>query len=273
MSLIKETTALANGATDTVKDTKVSQILGIRIRRAAAIPLAGTSFQIGDLVNYLKLIFISTKLTTTMENLAVNINLFELIKQSTDYKGMCRGSINVDGTSLDIFCPIIQSDGQLGGSRVGQDDKQVPWQLDLVNSTGGVMDITYVGTSFNPGTGYIEYGVNTLENQLQANIPATFNKLMIENTFNRVDMVVNGLMQTYTPVDSEVLTNLDDEVVIGMDVNDGGVTFQVVLWPSDAGSFVVMNTAKLQVQQCMLYRLQAASPVINYSTATFKIRS
>lgn len=264
MSLIKTTAALAAGQTDTAKDTKVSQILGLRLR-AASIPLVETGvFNMSDLVIWLKKILVSTKLTTSSKSLIVNMNLFELIKQSTDYKGMCRGSIVSDGTLIDMYIPIIQSNGQLGDEKM-----QMEWQIDLVNNTALALQIDYFGTSLNKGDSFIEYMPNTLENQLIADIPATFNKILIENTFNKVDAVVGGLMQQFIPEDSQVITNLDDEVVIGMDVTNAATNDvdQKILYPSDAGSFKLNNVAPSIISQLRMYRLPGGA-IINYSTAT-----
>jgi len=261
MSKIQETAVLAaEGGAVSIKDTKVSEVLTLEL--VADVEIAGATFAMSDLVTFLKTIVMSSKLTRGSTNLAVNVNLFELIKHSTNYKGLCRGQIDANGSNLNLTVPIIQSNGLLSGL-------EYDWQADVVNNNVNPVSVTSYGFSFKNGNAFFKYSVNTLENQLEGEIVPNFTKINIQTNFNQVDVVIGGQMQKIEPSDAKNIMNLDDEIVIALDVRNADNVYdkQMLLLPSDTGSVTIYNT-EIPVAKMVLYRLNNAAPAINYSTST-----
>jgi hypothetical protein len=265
MSLIKSITALASGASGTAKDTKVSQLLSIKIS-GMTLPVAGARYANSDLIDFLSDILITTKLTRSQKTLAVNMSLWDLIKLSTDYKGMCYGLLADDiGQGFEINIPILQSDGVLDGDTMD-------WQIDIVNNSAVAFNIDIYGNSMCAGTGYLEYQKNSLENQLQADVVCNFDKINIETTFNKINAVMGGKQQEIQPEDAVVYMNLNDEVVVDMFVplsDASGIGSAQIIFPSQTGSVTFVNAKGQEISQLTLFRLQAGASIA-YSTVTFK---
>jgi len=258
MSLIGEGT-IANNGVLSVKDTKISEILGIKLT-AGSIPVQDGLFRMSDLVAYLKGIVVNTKTTRKDGTLAVNVTMYDLIVSSTDFKGLAKGSITrLGGAGLELNVPIVQADGRL----------DIDWQIDVTNKTGASFDVQIYGSSKRQGTMYVKYSPNSLSNELNATIDTNFNKIMIQNTFNQIDTVVSGISENIRPEDGIIETNLSDEIVIAMDVIEADTTItQSILLPSDTGYYILYNTDNQRVSYLKLYRETNSDPAINYMMST-----
>ena len=275
MSLLKAFLALPAGATATVKDSKMCQILGLKIVVASILPdpLAINSAS-AAIKQFLKKLILTTQFSQTSTPMATNLNLFDAIVLSTDMAGIAKAKctpiltagVVTSYDNVEFFIPLIQGNGEI----------VLNWQADLFNNSATAIDVSFFSNSENMGDTYYEYNAFTLDNDLQVNIKTDFAKILVETNFSQINMTYNTdpnapLSVKLTPEDAIIYDNLKDTAVIVTDVDfiiagACDVVLSDVMMPSDTGKYILLNSG---VSSFVLFRLDGA-PAIPYATAKVK---
>jgi len=260
MSRLSDATAIPVNGSLVVKDSKLSQILAIKLAPSggSAIPiLAGPAVRFEDVLDFLGDIFITTQFTKSNRPICTNVSLRDLMILSTDYKGMALGNSEAGGDNFGFNIPLIQSNGQIDSD----------YQITIVNRSTIAFECEIFGNSLTAGNAFIEYSTNTLDNSLNVDIVPNFQKVLISNNFSELQMVMGGLMQKLQEEDARIYTNLLDEVIMGFTLDGEPSEPMLTLFPSKTGDLILYNDESTKISQCRLFRLNNAAPAVNYTTA------